>query len=207
VHDPQPAQAPPRRRPGGPEHQLRSLEGGSQPPGAAPLDCVEIGYLPDGTLDQLPAPAKLGETRIGGIDTNQLRMRSALATALALAVAPQGFTVAEFTAQVQAMTGQAPENYSTRQAAYDLRKLRAKQLITKPGRTRRYHVPGDAARTIAAILTIRDHVIAPLIAGIRTPHLGRPPKHWTNIDRDYETLRLGMKTQFGHLGIATGTTP
>jgi hypothetical protein len=170
------------------------------------LDCVEIGYLPDGTLDQLPAPAKLGETRIGGIDINQLRMRSALATALALAVAPQGFTVAEFTAQVQAMTGQAPENYSTRQAAYDLRKLRAKQLITKPGRTRRYHVPGDAARTIVAILTIRDHVIAPLIAGIRTPHLGRPPKHWTNIDRDYETLRLGMKTLFVHLGIATGAT-
>jgi hypothetical protein len=170
------------------------------------LDCIEIGYLPDGTLDQLPAPVKLGETRIGGIDTNQLRMRSALAAALALAVAPQGFTVAEFTAQVQAITGQAPENYSTRQAAYDLRKLRAKQLITKPGRTRRYHVPGDAARTIAAILTIRDHVIAPLIAGVRTPHLGRPPKHWTNIDRDYETLRLGMKTLFGHLGIATGAT-
>lgn len=106
-------------------------------------------------------------------------MRSALAAALALAVAPQGFTVAEFTAQVQAITGQAPENYSARQAAYDLRKLRAKQLITKPGRTRRYHVPGDAARTITAILTIRDHVIAPLIAGLRTPHLGRPPKHWT----------------------------
>jgi hypothetical protein len=28
----------------------------------------------------------------------------------------------------------------------------------------------DAARTIAAILTIRDHVLAPLVAGVRTPH-------------------------------------
>jgi hypothetical protein len=76
-------------------------------------------------------------------------------------------------------------------------------LVVKPGRTRRYHVPGDAARTIAAILTVRDNVIAPLIAGIRTPRRGRPPKHWTNVDRDYETLRLGMHALFGHLGIAT----
>jgi hypothetical protein len=167
------------------------------------LDCVEAGFLPDGTLDQLPAPSQLGATRIGGIDINRPRARATLAAALALAVAPQGFTVAQFTAEVQAMTGQTPKDYRTRQAPYDLRKLRAKQLITKPGRTRRYHVPGDAARTITAILTIRDHVIAPLIAGVRTPRRGRPPKHWTNIDRDYETLRLGMKTLFGHLGIAT----
>ena len=167
------------------------------------LDCVELGFLPDGILDQLPTPSKLGATRTGGIDINQPRIRHALAAALALAVAPEGFTVAQFTAQVQAMTGQTPEHYSTRQAAYDLRKLRGKQLITKPGRTRRYHVPGDAARTITAILTIRDHVIAPLIAGIRTPRRGRPPKHWTDIDRDYETLQLGMKTLLGHLGITT----
>jgi hypothetical protein len=171
------------------------------------LDCVEIGFLPDGTLDQLPAPSRLGATRIGGIDINRPRMRAALAAALAMAVAPQGFTVAQFTARVRTMTGQTPEDYSTRQGAYDLRKLRGKQLVAKPGRTRRYRVPGDAARTIAAILTIRDHVIAPLIAGIRTPRRGRPPKQWTNIDRDYETLRLGMQTLLGHLGIDTAATP
>jgi hypothetical protein len=57
------------------------------------------------------------------------------------------------------MTGQI--NYTTRQAAYDLRKIRGKQLINKPGRSRRYHLPPDAARTIAALLTLRDHVITP----------------------------------------------
>jgi hypothetical protein len=169
------------------------------------LDCVDVGFLPDGTLDQLSAPSKLGATRIGGIDINRPRMRAALAAALALAVAPQGFTVAQFTAKVQAMTGQTHDAYRTRQAAYDLRKLRGKQLLNKPGRTRRYHVPGDAARTIAAILTMRDHVIAPLIAGIRTPRRGRPPKNWTQIDRDYETLRLDMQTLFNDLGISHKT--
>ena len=133
------------------------------------LDCVELGFLPDGILDQLPTPSTLGATRTGGLDMNRPRVRAALGAALALAVAPQGFTVAQFTAQVQTMTGQAPQNYTVRQGAYDLRKLRGKQLVIKPGRTRRYHVPELAARTIAALLTLRDKVIAPLIAGIQTP--------------------------------------
>jgi hypothetical protein len=93
--------------------------------------------------------------------------------------------------------------YTTRQAAYDLRKLRGKNLTNKPSRTRRYHVPPQAARTIAALLALRNHVIAPILAGIRSPRPGRKPAHWTTIDRDYETLRAGMQTLFNHLGIDT----
>ena len=167
------------------------------------LDCVDVGFLPDGILDQLPAPSQLAGTRIGGIDLHRPRVRAALGAALALAVAPAGFTVAQFTAQLRAMTGQTPEQYSIRQGAYDLRKLRGKQLVIKPGRTRRYHVPELAARTIAALLTVRDKLIAPLIAGVRTPRQGRPPKNWTKIDRDYETLRRDMQTLFNDLGIST----
>jgi hypothetical protein len=170
------------------------------------LDCVEIGFLPDGILDQLPAPSQIAATRVGGIDLNRPRVRAALAATLAMAVAPAGFTVAEFTTRVRAMTGQTPEHYSVRQGAYDLRKLRGKQLVIKPRRTRRYHVPETAARTITALLTLRDKVIAPLIAGIRTPRQGRPPKNWTTIDRDYETLRRNMQTLLNHLAITTKAT-
>ena len=35
------------------------------------LDCVGVDFLPDGILDQLPAPSKLAGTRIGGIDLNR----------------------------------------------------------------------------------------------------------------------------------------
>ena len=104
------------------------------------------------------------------------------------------------------MTGQTPEDYTVRQAAYDLRKLRGKQLVIKPGRTRRYHITHIAARTITALLTLRDKVIGPLIAGIRTPRRGRPPKNWTTIDRDYETLRHNMQTLLNDLGITTKAT-
>ncbi|MGH3304571.1 MAG: hypothetical protein ACRDOK_23410 [Streptosporangiaceae bacterium] len=159
---------------------------------ATALDCADTGFLPDGILDHLPLPSRAGATRIAGVDLNKPRIRAALAGALALAPAPGGFTVAQHAARVTAMTGH--EDYTTRQAVYDLRKLRGKHLIEKPGRTRRYHVPPQAARTIAALLTLRDHVIAPILAGIRSPRMGRKPKIWTAVDRDYEALRIGMNT-------------
>ena len=165
------------------------------------LDCADTGFLPDGVLDELPLAAQAGTSRIAGVDLNKPRIRAALSAALALAPAPGGFTVAEHAARVRQITGQ--DGYTTRQAAYDLRKLRGKQLVDKPARTRRYHVPPASARTISALLTLRDHVIAPILAGIRSPRMGRKPKIWTAADRDYEALRIGMQTLFRHLGIET----
>jgi len=33
--------------------------------------------------------------------------------------------------------------------------------------------------------------------------MGRKPKTWTPVDRDYENLRIGMQTLFRHAGIET----
>jgi hypothetical protein len=74
---------------------------------ATALDCADISFIADGTLDEFPLPSRLGATRTGGIDLNKPRIRAALSAALALTAAPRGFTVAEFTTRVQAMTGQA----------------------------------------------------------------------------------------------------
>ena len=169
---------------------------------ATTLDCADIAFITDGTLDELPLPSRLGATRLGGIDLNKPRIRAALSAAVALAAAPSGFTVAVFTAKVRHLTRKA--DYTTRQAAYDLRKLRGKNLVVKPGRSRRYQTPAAAARTITALLALRDQVIAPILAGVRSPRRGRKPATWTRIDRDYETLRIGMQTLFADLGIAAG---
>jgi hypothetical protein len=169
------------------------------------LDCVDIGFLPDGVLDELPSASQIGATRVGGVDLNKPRMRNALAAVSALAGGPDGFSVADFTAKVHAMTGQSEAVYTVRQAAYDLRKLRAKRLVVKPGRSRRYLVPGEAARTITALSVLRDQVLGPIVAGVRVPRQGRPPKAWTCIDRDYEALRIGMQTLFADLGLGRST--
>jgi hypothetical protein len=166
---------------------------------ATALDCVDTGFLGDDILDELPTGVRLGATRVGGVDLNKARLRAALRAALA----PNGFTVAEFTAKVHALTGHDHTSYSVRQAGYDQRKLRGKHLVDKPGRTRRYHVPALAARTIAALLTLRDQVIAPILAAVRNPRMGRKPAHWTRVDRDYERIRVEMQTLFSDLAIET----
>ena len=74
-------------------------------------------------------------------------------------------------------------------------------LSAAQARTRRYHVPPEAARTIAALLALRDQIIAPILAGVRSPRRGRKPTHWTAIDRHYETLRIGMQDLFHDLGV------
>ncbi|HLZ38310.1 MAG TPA: hypothetical protein VKP64_11295 [Mycobacteriales bacterium] len=38
-------------------------------------------------------------------------------------------------------------------------------------------MPGQAARTIAALLTLCDQVIAPIFGGVRGPRPGRPPRN------------------------------
>lgn len=165
------------------------------------VDCVDIAFIPDGILDELHQPSMIGATRVGGVDLNKSRTRTTLAAVAALAAAPGGFSVADLATKVHALTGH--DNYTARQAAYDLRKLRGHDLVTKPGRGRRYHVPADAARTITALLVLRDHVIAPIVAGVRSPRLGRKPAHWTTVDRHYETLRIDMQALFDDLALTT----
>ena len=57
------------------------------------LDRVDVGLIPDSTLNELPLPSRLGTTRVGRLDPNKLRIRAILHAMLALAVAPNGFTV------------------------------------------------------------------------------------------------------------------
>ena len=166
------------------------------------LDCVHIGFLADSILDQLPLPSRLGRTRVGGIDLNKPRIRATLTAVLALSAAPGGFTVADLAAKVQAMGGQ--RGYTIRQGAYDLRKLRGKDLVVKPGRARRDQVPPRRPHHRRSARPPRPgHRPHP---GRRPqPRLGRKPAHWTSIDRDYETLRIGMQALFADLGLTTSS--
>jgi hypothetical protein len=143
---------------------------------------VNIGFITDGILDQLPTGSSLGASRLGGVDVNKPRMHDALRATLALAPAPNGFTVGQFTAKVHARTGASDTDYTVRQAAYDLRKLRGKHLAALPNRTRRYRVVPLAARTIAALLTLREPGRRP------DPGRGAQPSHGTQT-RPLDTRR------------------
>ena len=152
-------------------------------------------------MDELAQPAVIGTTRVGGVDLNKARIRTTLGAVTALAAAPYGFTVAKLTAKVNSISPGADD--TVRQGAYDLCKLRAHEVITKPGHGRRYCVAPHAALTIVALLVLHDQVIGPIVAGVHSPRLGRKPAHWTAVDRDYEALRIDMQTLFADLAVTT----
>lgn len=69
--------------------ELRCVDDGTERFATA-LDCADISFIPDGILDELPLPSRIGATRTGGIDLNKPRIRAALAAGLELAPAPHG---------------------------------------------------------------------------------------------------------------------
>jgi hypothetical protein len=61
------------------------------------------------------------------------------------------------------------------------------------------YASAERVSLIAALLTLHDQVVAPILAGARRPRPGRPPKTHTHIDRD--TLRDDMRTLSHDLAI------
>ena len=164
------------------------------------LSWVDGCFISDETLEELPRSAWVGKSRVGGIDLNQPRMRAVAEAVTALAARPRGFTASQLAAEVQSR-GQA--EYGPRRATYDLKKLRAKQMVCKVEHTRRYQTTPDGVRALTALVVLRDKVIKPLLAAARQPRgRGRPASKLTVVDQHYHTLRGTMSQLFEELGIA-----
>ena len=163
---------------------------------------MDAAFISDATLDELPRPSFLGKTKIGSIDINKPRIRTVFSAALSLACAPRGFTVADFATTVRSMSDSTLLHYHARRAAYDLKKLRAKNLLTKLGNSHRYSIPSEAICIIGALVILRDKVLRPILAGVGKRNTGRKPKNWSLIDEHYETIRQDMFTLFEDLRIA-----
>ena len=113
--------------------------------------------------------------------------------ALALACSPDAFTVKDFAATVILMLATSTPNYGTRQAAYDLKKLRGKNLLTRVAKSQRYCIPSEAIRTIAALVTFSEKKsLRPILAGVAKTTSHRKPNNRSLIDVHYETIQQDM---------------
>ena len=156
------------------------------------LYCMDASFISGETLDQLATPSQVGKTRIGGMDVNKPRTRAVLSAVLALACSPDGFTSGQLANTVRSMLPATDSSYDPRRAAYDLRKLRGKELVSKVPDSRRYFIPQQAVRTIAALVILREKILRPILAGLGKPKMGRKPKNWSSIDEHYEAVRQDM---------------
>ena len=99
--------------------------------------------------------------------------------------------------------GDFDSNYGTRQATYDLKKLRGKNLLTRVAKSQRYCIPSEAIRTIAALVTFSEKKsLRPILAGVAKTTSHRKPNNRSLIDVHYETIQQDMFTLFEDLRIA-----
>jgi hypothetical protein len=166
------------------------------------LSCIDACFISDGTLEQLPAPSRVGKTTVGGIDFNKPRMRWVAQAVLALASVPSGFTASQLAHQVRILGEQSETQYKVCHAAYDLKKLRGKEFVRRIAKTQRYEPTSDGLKAIAALLVLREKIIKPLLAAAQAVRKARRPRNPTPLDLHYECVRVGMQGIFQELGMA-----
>ena len=93
--------------------------------------------------------------------------------------------------------------YGPRHAAYDLLKLRGKQLIERTGNTGRYRAIPMGIRILSGMLILRDKVIEPVLNGAAIPRPGPRPKNTQPLDQHYANLPRELRATFLTLGINT----
>jgi hypothetical protein len=166
------------------------------------VQAVYGGPIAARQLDALPAPSACGAKRIAGVDLQKPRMQAVVAAVIALAPAPNGFTAKELAGQTKRHCPRWRRKYGVRQAAYDLRKLRAKGLVQRIENTRRYRTRKRAIQTLAAWFILREKVIKPVLAGAGRPHVGRPPRCSTPLDEHCRTLQQQLHRTLIELKLA-----
>jgi hypothetical protein len=153
-------------------------------------------------LEQLPLASWVGKTIVGGIDLNKARMRKVVEAVIALAPSPNGFTATDVAARVGGLGNDHRAQYGPRHAAYDLKKLRGKQIVCRIGHTRRYEPLASGLRAITALVVLRNKAIKPLLAAAQPRRPTRGGHNPKPIDARYDALQLAMPRVFHELGIA-----
>jgi hypothetical protein len=155
-------------------------------------------------LDELPTPSRVGTTKVGGIDLNKPRMRWVVEAviALCLSLSPHGFTASELARQVRVLSNQGESEYGARRAAYDLKKLRGKEIVRRIGQTRRYQSTSSGLKAMVALVVLRNKAIKPLLAAAQDLRPSRGAQNPRPLDRNYEIIRTAMQVVFQELGLA-----
>jgi hypothetical protein len=166
------------------------------------LSLIDQCFISDETLEQLPKSSLVGKAKVGGIDFNKERMRGVGEAILALAASTGSFTASGLAEQVRSATGQTSSEYGPRRAAYDLKKLRAKNMVERIGRTRHYEPTPRGLKAMAALVVLHSHVIRPLLASTINSAPSRGAQNPSALDHCYASLRTNMQDLLQHLGIA-----
>ena len=154
---------------------------------------------------ELSEPGQLGTRRMAGIHMTNARMRNVMDTVVAWSSCPDGFTLEQVAAGVRERMHCHRGIYDRRQAGYDLKKLRAKRLVAKRKKSRRYEVAPEAVGLLCGRATLHDRVLVPILAIMsRGQKNAARQSNPHPVDQHYEQIRHASVEILRHLGVAAG---
>jgi hypothetical protein len=172
------------------------------------LDAECISHDPaagTAALDMLTSPViSTTCTRVPGMRFPDPRVQALLSACCALALRPAGFTSRDLRHLLAPQLGKDPGDMTGGQISYDLRRLRAHQIIERIPHSRTYQVTADGLSTALFFTRLTRRVIIPALAEIAGT--GPPPgSPLRQADRAYKTAIADL-TARASLGIQPPAT-
>jgi len=165
-------------------------------------------FVDRGQLQNLVKPTLTpAGKRIPGLKLDNPRQLALMHALVRFAQIPAAntFGTAEIYPHTLAALGLTTEQYSLASLRYDLSKLRAKGLVEKLPRSRRYHLLAAGYSVCLVFLKLFERVYAPLTAARLDPVLGDvalPPPKRSLLDRLYQRLNTALDRLLHAIGLA-----
>jgi DNA-binding transcriptional ArsR family regulator len=129
--------------------------------------------LDTGRLAELAMPSRIGQRRIPGLKLQDDRVIRLLDTVLHPAAFAGDWTTRELHARILARHRLSAADYRLSQLRYDLSKLRAKGLVERRGRTRRYRLTPAGLKFGVLLVKLRNRLLGPLATLLTTKNQGQ----------------------------------
>ncbi len=164
-------------------------------------------FVDRGQLRKLAQPTVLGNgKRIPGLKLDHPRQLALMHALIRFAHIAAGstFTTADLYPQTVQALGIPPSDYSLSSLRYDLSKLRAKALVEKVPRSRRYRFTPQGYSICLVFLKLFERIYAPLTAGLLRPVPGDSKLHaqkQSQLDRLYQRVSDDLDQLLSAVGL------
>src|SRR5712691_3628362 len=153
-----------------------------------------------GQLAALAAPTLIGQRRVPGLKLHDDRVIRLLETLLHPGGFVRDWTSRELHTRVAARHHLVADEYRLSQLRYDLSKLRAKGLVERIGKSRRYCLTPIGLKLGVLLVKLRVRLLGPLTSLIQQPNTNASPRHLNSVDAAYREV----DTALDHLSAALG---
>jgi hypothetical protein len=147
--------------------------------------------LPSERLEELQAPVIKDNTRLPGISLTNRRLMAVLGVTIEMAKRPNGFASAELYAQV--VDRLQNHAYTKSQLNYDLRKLKAKEIIEKVPASHRYKFSKNGIQMAVGLLVFRNEILQPVLSASHLTSKRGPRPKLSARDQLYRNIQINLE--------------